>query len=160
MHHCSIQSHDGSNDKYKLGKWRDTSLPSAAVVAAVAEGGGLESSTTCCCKQGCESRRQTFSSITGPTFRDFGKVPALPRSLTLLGKKVPPGSGPLFGFSRPNPAGNEIPIETEILNSPPPPPPALHNLPFAWPRTEHWKMKNFKWKKIAVLTTQKYKNMS
>ena len=61
-------------------------------------------------EQGCEARRQTFSSITGPTFRDFGKVPALPRSLTLLGKKVPPGSGPLFGFSRPNPAGNEIPI--------------------------------------------------
>ncbi len=61
-------------------------------------------------KQGCESRRQKFSSITGPTFRDFGKVSALPRSLTLLGKKVSPGSGPLFGFSRPNPAGNEIPI--------------------------------------------------
>ncbi len=63
-----------------------------------------------CPGQGCESRRQTFSSITGPTFRDFGKVSALPRSLTLLGKKVSPGSGPLFGFSRPNPAGNEIPI--------------------------------------------------
>jgi hypothetical protein len=60
--------------------------------------------------QGCESRRQTFSSITGPTFREIWKVWALPRSLTLLGKKVSPGLGPLFGFSRPNPAGNEIPI--------------------------------------------------
>jgi hypothetical protein len=86
-------------------------------ISAIFAGGFLETQ-----KQGCESRRQTFSSITGPTFRDFGKVPALPRSVTLLGKKVPPGSGPLFGFSRPNPAGNEIPIETEILNSPPPPP--------------------------------------
>ena len=27
-----------------------------------------------------------------------------------LGKKVSPGSRPLFGFSRPNPAGNEISI--------------------------------------------------
>ncbi len=35
--------------------------------------------------QGCESRRQTFSSTTGTTFRDFGKVSALPRSQTLLG---------------------------------------------------------------------------
>ncbi len=60
--------------------------------------------------QGCESRRQTFSSITRPTFREIWKVSALPRSLTLLGKKVSPGSRPLFGFSRPNPAGNEIQI--------------------------------------------------
>ncbi len=60
--------------------------------------------------QGCESRRQTFSSISRPRFRDFGKVSALPRSLTLLGKKVSPGSRPRFGFSRPNTAGNEIPI--------------------------------------------------
>ena len=60
--------------------------------------------------QGCESRRQTFMSISRPRFREIWKVSALPRSLTLLGKKVSPGSGPLFGFSRPNPAGNEIPI--------------------------------------------------
>ncbi len=56
-------------------------------------------------RQSCESRRQTFSSISRPRFRDFGKVSALSRSLTLLGKKVSTRSRPLFGFSRPNPAG-------------------------------------------------------
>ncbi len=52
-------------------------------------------------RQGCESRRQTLSSISRPRFRDFGKVSALSRSLTLLGKKVSTRSRPLFGFSRP-----------------------------------------------------------
>jgi len=65
-----------------------------------------------CCSQGCESRRQTLSSISRPRFRDFGKVSALSRSLTLLGKKVSTRSRPLFGFSRPNPAE----IETSIAN--------------------------------------------
>ena len=54
------------------------------------------------CNQGCESRRQTFSSITRPRFPEIWKVSALSRSLTL--------SRPRFGFSRPNPAENESPI--------------------------------------------------
>ncbi len=60
-------------------------------------------------KQGCESRRQTISSISRPTFREIWKVSSLSRSLPLLGKKVSPRSRP-FGFSRPNPAENESSI--------------------------------------------------
>ena len=61
-------------------------------------------------RQSCESRRQTVSSISRPRFREIWKVSALSKSLMLLGKKVSPGSRPLFGFSRPNPAENESPI--------------------------------------------------
>jgi hypothetical protein len=53
--------------------------------------------------QGCESRRQTFSSITRPTFREIWKVSALPRSLTLLGKKVSPGRDRYSVFRDPTP---------------------------------------------------------
>ncbi len=60
-----------------------------------------------CCTQSCESRRQTISLISRPTFRKIWKVSSLSRSLPLLGKKVSPRSRPLFGFSRPNPVENE-----------------------------------------------------
>jgi hypothetical protein len=58
-------------------------------------------------KQSCESRRQTISSISRPTFLEIWKVTSLSRSLPLSGKKVSPQSRPLFGFSRPPPAENE-----------------------------------------------------
>ncbi len=70
-------------------------------------------SFTCCLiiesilTQSCESRRQTISSISRPRFREIWKVSALSRLLPLL---VSPGSRPLFGFWRPNPAENESPI--------------------------------------------------
>ncbi len=60
-----------------------------------------------CCDQSCESRRQTISSISRPRFREIWKVSSLSRLLPLL---VSPGSRPLFGFSRPNPAENESSI--------------------------------------------------
>ncbi len=60
--------------------------------------------------QSCESRRQTISSISRPTFREIWKVSSLLRSLPLLAKKVSPRSRSLFGFSRPNPAENESSI--------------------------------------------------
>ncbi len=104
--------------------------------------------------QGCESRRQKNLTCSWPSFREIWKV----SSLLLSGKIGSLRASPRSSFPRPPYAENEPSIAVRGSRLPPLTPLCIY-LPFSRPPSEHWKMKNLMWKKIAVLTIQKYKNV-